>query len=1172
MEKERVFQVLGIEETKDEAAIKAAYRGKLTGVNPEDNPEGFKRLREAYEEALRLAKQEETEIVQEDEVSCFIRRTNLLYQSIADRLDEEQWKELLQDPVLEDLDLGEKAKWQLFSYLADHYRLPSSIWKILAEHFRLRENEEEFMEHFAPGFVDFMLQKSTTEEAAGEFPYAYLKGENRADYDGFLQDFSELIRMMRGKAEDEDQAQWEKAVEEKIRGMESYGISHPWFTMQKARFDFAVGKKAEAVEAVYALWEKYTEDMQLKLDGAIILADCESKEEEKKAEETFLFLLEGSQHMNVVFDAHMELTRIYLRQDEVLKAREHVLKASDIYDNSVVEELLTDCNTRLIRLFTEKEKELTVEEGMKLAWAYIQTRRGEEGYEWFEKHPVLTEDSAPCHRTKAVLYLVSDHIREALEETRIWQKLQPLEEKKDIVREAQSYEIEGRCLVRLYTGLIDKEEASSEAEALKKSALTAFDTALEKQPEDIDFIMSKMLFLRDLEEYEDMLQLCVRLTELDAGFYWGPFYAQEACEKLGRAQEVVDYFYEAKEIYPGRPEIYDRAARVFRAYGQFSEVENILNQAREAEVDSLYLKVRRLELQRRNAKEIEEYREIDSFAEELIRELEEKKESGKDIPKEEIPEEWLGDAYMQRAYLQDEGPREFRVMEVLENCAIKAVELEDSLRSLYFLGRFYCEYLDENKKAFPYLKTCEERGMEFEWLDYYLGQCYEDMKEWDKAREAYMRGMEKAPDLDEFAWRVGWLYRTKFNRTGQKVYYDEALKYLEIHRERFGDDSTTFWQLSDLYSRNGEYEKALEAIDQALQKDKQARNWGKRGTILKMLSREEAFYSYEKAAEAGLSQDEDYEYAYDQLYRWFRRRKKYREGIAYFEQLIPRMKEEENRHEYRERLKDFYLYLGEKEKALEVISRLFGGSELDVHVCDSWKKEGERIDSVLEIYRYMDSDEEIAKKAEQALRLLNDPAEERLEESHAGKRMAYKEIGLCYATVLDEETAVSQYERALKEWEQEEDRDEDDYQGILDCLLRCLWQLNRLEEAGEYARKYLDSHLLPYAECEGMEKPPEELHSIGHNMGKYQNYHLFIAYFFSGDYEQAGKYLKRLENSSWCWHCPDKVCSEEWEIKGYWAMWQKKTEEAKLCFQKALEGHPTNIDAIIELKRLSKQP
>lgn len=75
MERQLVFHVLGIDETKDEQEIKNAYRSLLKTANPEDDPEGFKRLREAYEEALRLAKQpEEEEEKEKTEIDLWVDR------------------------------------------------------------------------------------------------------------------------------------------------------------------------------------------------------------------------------------------------------------------------------------------------------------------------------------------------------------------------------------------------------------------------------------------------------------------------------------------------------------------------------------------------------------------------------------------------------------------------------------------------------------------------------------------------------------------------------------------------------------------------------------------------------------------------------------------------------------------------------------------------------------------------------------------------------------------------------------------------------------------------------------------------------------------------------------------------------------------------------------------
>lgn len=50
---------LGIEPTKDNDAIRGAYRARLPQHHPETDPEGFQALREAYEVALRFAREED---------------------------------------------------------------------------------------------------------------------------------------------------------------------------------------------------------------------------------------------------------------------------------------------------------------------------------------------------------------------------------------------------------------------------------------------------------------------------------------------------------------------------------------------------------------------------------------------------------------------------------------------------------------------------------------------------------------------------------------------------------------------------------------------------------------------------------------------------------------------------------------------------------------------------------------------------------------------------------------------------------------------------------------------------------------------------------------------------------------------------------------------------------
>ena len=75
------FNTLGIEATKEEKKIKKAYRARLHAVNPEDDPDGFKRLREAYEEALKYARQKEEEPENLSPAEEFISRCEQLYRS-----------------------------------------------------------------------------------------------------------------------------------------------------------------------------------------------------------------------------------------------------------------------------------------------------------------------------------------------------------------------------------------------------------------------------------------------------------------------------------------------------------------------------------------------------------------------------------------------------------------------------------------------------------------------------------------------------------------------------------------------------------------------------------------------------------------------------------------------------------------------------------------------------------------------------------------------------------------------------------------------------------------------------------------------------------------------------------------------------------------------------------
>ncbi|PKA68040.1 uncharacterized membrane protein YhaH (DUF805 family) [Pseudomonas baetica] len=112
---------LGIEPTKDNDVIRGAYRARLPQHHPETDPEGFQALREAYERALRFAREQPTEADEpvDDEVSP-------ADQTLAD------FEALLIDPARR----FSPAAWQAFNLELD--RLPLEVlddvcWPLLRE-------------------------------------------------------------------------------------------------------------------------------------------------------------------------------------------------------------------------------------------------------------------------------------------------------------------------------------------------------------------------------------------------------------------------------------------------------------------------------------------------------------------------------------------------------------------------------------------------------------------------------------------------------------------------------------------------------------------------------------------------------------------------------------------------------------------------------------------------------------------------------------------------------------------------------------------------------------------------------------------------------------------------------------------------------------------------------
>ena len=220
------FNTLGIEATKEEKEIKKAYRDKLHTVNPEDDPNGFKILREAYEEALKYARQKEDE--KEKRLSLvedFIFRCEQLYNDFYRRIDEQEWESLFSEDICISLESGEEVRQRFLVFLMEHFRLPAAVWKKIDRTFSITGNRNELLELFPEPYVDFLLQ---VVRYNGALNYELFEGEVSQDIDDYIEHYHKLRQYA-------DLGMQKEAWQEYELMEEKYTIYHPYTKLEKAR-------------------------------------------------------------------------------------------------------------------------------------------------------------------------------------------------------------------------------------------------------------------------------------------------------------------------------------------------------------------------------------------------------------------------------------------------------------------------------------------------------------------------------------------------------------------------------------------------------------------------------------------------------------------------------------------------------------------------------------------------------------------------------------------------------------------------------------------------------------------------------------------------------------------------------------------------------------------------
>lgn len=227
MEHALIFHILGIPETSDESAIKTAYLNLLKTTNPEDDPDGFKRLREAYEGAVAYARRpNQEEQTEKTEIDLWIERIDRIYLDIKLRPQLSLWQDLLSDPLCDDLDTSLQAREAVMVYLMDHIYLSHPIWKLLNHTFQIAEDQETLRQQFPENFMNYVLYYIENPEAMNLDLFEVLDQE-QMDADGYIRNYLDIRRQL-------SRRQMEGA-DTKLSDLAAFRLYHPYEDAERLR-------------------------------------------------------------------------------------------------------------------------------------------------------------------------------------------------------------------------------------------------------------------------------------------------------------------------------------------------------------------------------------------------------------------------------------------------------------------------------------------------------------------------------------------------------------------------------------------------------------------------------------------------------------------------------------------------------------------------------------------------------------------------------------------------------------------------------------------------------------------------------------------------------------------------------------------------------------------------
>ena len=1206
---DQAWKTLQMEPTEDEAAIKKQYKTLLPQHNPEDDPEGFKNLREAYELALHPPK-EEHEDEPDDDIARWLKRVEAVYKDMYLRRDTSQWKELLADPLCQGLDTAYDTRERLLVFIMSHQYLPKPVWKLLNETFRFTEEKEDLLEKFPENFLDYVIYQ-VDNDTFGDYELFSAKDDAEQDYDGYINLFYDINRLITGLDNDMEQERVEGGysdmrdgpavfldgkqilernkdldetrckIREKFEELRSKGVYHPYEDVEDLRLTMLEENKelpdGRSIDAV-------ARDLAAGYDDAYVYRVCGEAlsvcDDWDGALEYWNKALEKIPDHAMV---HYNLARYQQHIGDYDKAeniiRDHIqhLNGSPKVKNFFMKVQYSREGQFLERL--EKDPE-DLDAWVELCWSRFHSDRIKETLEMLDQKTFVpgTSEYYDYVDMKGRCLLELEDYEGALEYLKEWEKA--LEELPD--DGSEKYKKRKKTLG--YQRFVFAECYGYLAIHRKDPSL--YDTAIEyiSKAIEVEWDESMLLPYRDLLQrlrlrsgrYKEVVDDCDEQIRKDKNNLPAYMRRQEAYFKLRDGQGVVDDYHSIMALYKDYHRPYLLALRVFIIYKQYEDAAAVLKTAADNNVShpALSLEEIRLMHERGLGDNVELFWKK---ARALMDEVKDAEPPKPEAYEDEVVTEDMVSFEMARVLTEEDKLDE--ALGIVTGC----IEKGTTLRNIYMLRANLMRMMKRYDEAIGFYKEIAEKEPDNLSPLYYLGECYRATEGDDEtAISWYKKILEIDPEEDRAVYELARCYQRRYEKyealkdyQASKEYFD---KLVELNPSPF-----VMAARADLLTHSGDLDAAISDLNEALEKSEGEEDDAyddsyrlyRTGDMHFLMGRidqaekifRECLEKYGSIQTAPIFQMAD----------TLGTRGQWDEAVKILEKYLDDYKDRGN---YLNKLAEMYISCGEEEKANDLYDKMH-----EIKYLNDWQIYDAKFETMMQIHPqdFDDLFPEFDRRMREHLgvkwvhlHLMPDVwyNKEKPDEMkdlaryfhRVGDKLLYaRKLNKAYkyllnASLLKKKLGMSRIGlfRSL----------------AICCKLASLKPFNGVTNLGNWkwrAELYADAEI---RDCIKAKNPPKHIKEMqGENMETEEYYlksqpadnairyeRLALMYLMKGDTAKCEEYLKHIDDGCFCLSCRYQECYDRLIVLGYMAEINGDKAKAKECFAKAVAICPTDLE------------